>query len=92
MPSRARRVDSGAELVRESASGRGYDARWRRARRLHLAEHPLCVSCEAAGIVTPATVVDHIRPHRGDARLFWDQRNWQSLCKVCHDRKTRRGE
>lgn len=35
-----------------------------------------------------ATVVDHIKPHRGDQRLFWDEDNWQALCKECHDRKT----
>ena len=34
------------------------------------------------------TVVDHIRPHRGDPVLFWDEKNWQSLCKSCHDKKT----
>ena len=33
-------------------------------------------------------VVDHIRPHRGDPILFWDESNWQSLCKACHDKKT----
>ena len=35
-----------------------------------------------------ATVVDHIIPHRGDQKLFWDQNNWQALCKSCHDKKT----
>ena len=35
-----------------------------------------------------ATVVDHIIPHRGDDALFWDQSNWQALCKKCHDKKT----
>ena len=34
------------------------------------------------------TVVDHIVPHRGDQKLFWDKSNWQPLCKACHDRKT----
>jgi 5-methylcytosine-specific restriction endonuclease McrA len=29
-------------------------------------------------------VVDHIQPHRGDQRLFWDRRNWQPLCRTCH--------
>lgn len=53
-------------------------ARW-------LAEHPLCVMCEAEGRVTAATVVDHATPHRGDADLFWDRANWQSLCKRHHD-------
>lgn len=37
---------------------------------------------------TRATVVDHIRPFRGDWSLFVDPNNHQSLCKSCHDRKT----
>jgi 5-methylcytosine-specific restriction protein A len=35
-----------------------------------------------------ATVVDHIEPHRGDMKLFWDHKNWRPLCKRHHDRKT----
>ena len=54
-------------------------------------EHPLCAFCQAEGKVVPATVVDHIIPHRGDQRLFWDQTNWESLCKGCHDKKTGSG-
>ena len=30
-------------------------------------------------------VVDHITPHRGDQRLFWDRANWQPLCHDHHD-------
>ncbi|CQR75082.1 hypothetical protein SpAn4DRAFT_4446 [Sporomusa ovata] len=33
--------------------------------------------------------MDHIKAHRGDQVLFWDQSNWQPLCKKCHDKKTR---
>ena len=51
-------------------------------------EHPLCAECLKNGVLTPATVVDHIVPHRGDHALFWDEQNWQPLCKDCHDRKT----
>ena len=47
--------------------------------------HPLCVMCQADGRVEPATVVDHIKPHRGDSAMFWDRSNWQSLCKRHHD-------
>jgi len=61
---------------------------WHRLRALQLAEHPLCAVCESAGTMTPATVVDHIKPHRGNADLFFDMDNLQSLCKQCHDRKT----
>ena len=28
--------------------------------------------------------LDHIIPHRGDRKLFWDRDNWQALCKSCH--------
>jgi 5-methylcytosine-specific restriction protein A len=38
----------------------------------------------------PASVVDHIVPHRGDMALFWDRSNWQAMSKLCHDRKTAR--
>ena len=64
---------------------RGYGAAWRRAREAFLRDHPLCVMCLAEGKLTPATVVDHIKPHRGDPTLFWDTTNWQSLCKQHHD-------
>jgi 5-methylcytosine-specific restriction protein A len=42
-------------------------------------------------------VVDHIVPHRGDKKLFWDSSNWQALCdgqtgRGCHDRKTWSGQ
>jgi 5-methylcytosine-specific restriction enzyme A len=75
---------------RPSAAGRGYGPRWRWARAAYLARHPLCVPCQAAGRLAPATVVDHVVPHRGDPVLFWDEANWQGLCKRCHDAKTAR--
>lgn len=73
---------------RGSAASRGYDSRWRKARIGYLRRHPLCVHCEAEGVVCAASVVDHIVPHRGDRRLFWDRANWQSLCAEHHNRKT----
>ncbi|MCB1928276.1 MAG: HNH endonuclease [Rhodocyclaceae bacterium] len=62
-----------------------YGQRWRKARREHLRAHPLCIFCQQQGHTTPATVVDHITPHRGDMKLFWNRRNWQSLCETCHN-------
>ena len=67
---------------------KGYNRRWQRARKTFLSAHPLCVRCKEKGKVVPATGVDHIIPHRGDQKLFWDQNNWQPLCKSCHDSKT----
>lgn len=77
--------------ARENASSRGYDGRWKSARRAYLRRNALCAECRRAGKLTPATVVDHIMPHRGDMQLFWDKKNWQPLCKDCHDRKTGSG-
>jgi 5-methylcytosine-specific restriction enzyme A len=68
---------------------RGYSRRWEKARLLFLAERPLCSACEQQGIVTAATEVDHLIPHRGDQAMFWDVANWNPLCKPCHSRKTR---
>ena len=74
---------------RRSAFERGYNHRWQMERKRFLANHPLCADCERAGKLVRATVVDHVQPHRGDKALFWDERNWQPLCKHCHNRKTR---
>lgn len=78
--------DSG--LDRESATRRGYDRKWQHARSRYLSANPLCVNCYKDGRFVKATVVDHIKPHRGDPKLFWDENNWQALCKKCHDYKT----
>lgn len=76
------------DMRRGSSTSRGYDARWRKARKQFLKIHPTCVECERDGRFTAAIVVDHIIPHKGDMKLFWDRSNWQALCKECHDRKT----
>ena len=73
---------------RGSAAARGYDARWRKARTLYLSQHPLCATCQRLGRTVAAQVIDHIVPHRGNRDLFWNERNWQALCKRCHDAKT----
>jgi 5-methylcytosine-specific restriction protein A len=63
-----------------------YDtARWQRLRRYQLQTHPLCAFCLQQGEVEPATIVDHIEPHRDDINRFWTGR-LQSLCAQCHNR------
>lgn len=71
---------------RASARQRGYTHRWEKARAIYLKAHPLCVMCQAEKPprYTPACVVDHIQPHKGDTLLFWAQSNWQALCAPHH--------
>lgn len=73
---------------RGTAHQRGYTSRWQKYRITYLVRNPLCAECLKVDKVVPATVVDHIKPHKGDHKLFWDPKNQQSLCKPCHDRKT----
>lgn len=74
------------QYERGKTAARGYGGRWQRERLAFLAQHPLCLMCKAQHRVTAATVVDHIKPHKGDPVLMWDWENWQPLCKVHHDR------
>lgn len=60
--------------------------RFRWMRLAFLMAHPMCARC----LTEPATILDHITPHRGISTLFWNQRNWQGLCVHCHGVKTAR--
>lgn len=87
---RERSAKADYDRTRPSSTARGYSSRWAKAARGYLAKHPWCVAHEAKGEIVRATVVDHIRPHRGDRELFWDRSNWQGLCGPCHNSKTAR--
>ncbi len=60
-------------------------ARWQRIRKEQLTKEPYCQCPHHIGQHIKANIVDHIKPHRGDTRLFWDKSNLQSLTKPCHD-------
>lgn len=80
------------EQRRGTAHERGYDAQWRKYRERYLAEHPLCVPHQANGEVVPATVVDHIIPHKGDPKLLWDPNNHRASCAPCHNERVDEGD
>lgn len=78
---------------RPSARQRGYTRDWEKARTAWLIDHPFCVDCEReTGRLVAGNVVDHKQPHRGNKDLFWDKRNWQTLCTPHHNRKTARDD
>jgi 5-methylcytosine-specific restriction protein A len=83
-------LDIKKHTYRLSAARRGYGSKWQRARQAFLGQHPLCEceECRRTGRILIATVVDHIKPHKGDMKLFWDRDNWMPMAKQCHDVKT----
>ena len=60
---------------------------WRARRERQLAEYPWCASHLERKEYVPATDVDHVTPHRGDASQFFSG-TLQSLCRACHSAKT----
>lgn len=74
-------------IARHGASRR-YGRLWRKRRGeyLRMPANRLCRACGNAF----ATEIDHIVPVIGDSDPnFWNETNWQGLCKSCHSRKTR---
>ena len=61
--------------------------RWKKARAIVLAEEPLCRRCGQFGIVTQATVIDHVIEIKDGADPF-DRSNLMPLCAGCHNSKT----
>ena len=41
--------------------------------------------CRAEERLVPATVVDHVKEHKGDEKLFFSYENTQSLCAFHHN-------
>lgn len=66
-------------------------ARWKATRKHQLSIEPLCRMCRDDGRFTPAKIVDHIEPHRGDSTKFFGG-PFQSLCKLHHDSTKQRQE
>lgn len=65
-----------------------HTARWARMSRRfrEQPQHIWCARCLKRGIHKLAEVTDHIIPAEicGD---FWDESNWQPLCRKCNDAK-----
>lgn len=67
-------------------------ARWARLRiRIFVRDGYAC-QMQGCGITTARPIADHIKPHRGDPGLFWDEGNIQTLCKPCHDSRKQAAE
>jgi len=73
----------------KSSNERGYGHKWRKLKvRVLQEDGHLCQPCIRDGIFTKAVDVDHII---NKAKGGTDQRrNLESICKSCHDIKTKR--
>ncbi|WP_281744489.1 HNH endonuclease [Polynucleobacter yangtzensis] len=58
---------------------------WKDLRFSFLKRNPHCAMCAEENRVTKATIVDHIKAHKGDRMLFLARWNLQPLCKPHHD-------
>jgi predicted kinase len=57
--------------------------RWKKIAAVQLKQFPLCKFCLDEGKTEPATIVDHVEPHKGDEIKFWFGK-LQSLCDLHH--------
>ncbi|AYO78328.1 hypothetical protein EBF16_16395 [Sphingobium yanoikuyae] len=80
-PGQARREQ---DERRGSASERGYTGRWAKASASFRRRCPLCEYCALDGRVEPATLTDHLYPHRVFADVFWRSEWWVASCTPCH--------
>jgi len=60
---------------------------WQETSRFYLLQNPYCVRCLSEGNVMPATIVSHIRAPEDNFDLFWDESNWQGLCREHYYKK-----
>lgn len=61
-------------------------SRWQKLRMVVLIRDLFqCRMCKRIESKTSLLVCDHVKPHRGNELLFWDEANLQCLCKSCHD-------
>lgn len=86
-------------LDRESVSRRRADPRqravdqirntnrWRRLRRMKLAQCPLCQDCAGVNRIEPATQVHHDEPLSRRPDLAFTMTNLVPLCTTCHARR-----
>jgi|GEM_PF-6681470 len=77
-----------ASTDRKSTADKRYKTQWWKGySESFRRKHPLCAECERNGLISAATLVDHIiRVNFGGS--FRDPRNHQSMCDPCHRDKS----
>ncbi len=89
---RRRQWNRSHDQARGNSNSRGYDRRWRDFAIAYLQRNPLCVDCDAEGIVGAATEVHHVRKLRDYPDGKYEQSNLMPLCSDHHRKRTAKGE
>ena len=67
-------------------------SKWRKFSKAFKQRNPICVTCESKGIVTPATVTDHLVRFVDGGEGFdlenLNDKDFQALCDTCHNSKS----
>lgn len=85
-------------MSRSTAAGRKAYAylykrkKWRQLRQAVLDKEPFCRYCKREDKLKLAEVVDHIKPHKGDMRLFYQRSNLAPCCYSCHNSRKQQFE
>lgn len=75
------RVKGGKKFTfNKTGRSKGYDRDWDIYRFRFLHHNPNCYCCGQK-----ATVVDHIKAHKGDNNLFKNLKNHMQMCTSCHN-------
>lgn len=69
---------------KETGRAKGYDGDWEKYRWRFLHHNPQCYACGKLKKKGSRHCVDHIVAHKGKIELFWDEKNYITLCKTCH--------
>ena len=64
---------------------------WKLKAKAQLQRIPWCEPCRALKRSRPATVANHVIPHRGDPWLFWHGA-LESACVDCHNQAIQKAE
>ena len=62
--------------------------RYIKLRAAFIRMNPLCAECQRQRLTNLSEELDHIVPFTDAPQRFWDQTNWQALCRACHEQKT----
>ena len=85
-PSCKKQASINYEMTRETATQRGYDTRWRKIRKRHLQEYPMCMCDENVNNCQGQYLIANMVHHKDGNSHNHAKENRLSMHKSCHDK------